>query len=33
METDSLIKWICMKIRHQVVQFNYILFREPIYAL
>lgn len=33
METGSLMKWISMKIRHQVVQFNYVLFREHIYVL
>lgn len=31
-ETDNLIKQISMK-RHQVVLFNYILFREHIYVL
>lgn len=32
-QADSLIKWISMKIRHQVVQFNYTLFRRRIYVL
>lgn len=32
-QADSLIKWISMKIRHQVVQFNYSLFRRRIYVL